>query len=149
MSWIEQAREDLAEAIRVIPGDYGTRLIEMHRAKLISEWVPQIDRDKLTEREIHIAPQTRETRLASRSYRIVAVDVSVAIVDPFEQGQENKQTSGGHELADAIIDGLLGKRIGGANNMICVAAEQTVTTSVEHWRANRMFASFLNLKLES
>lgn len=141
MSWIEQARADLADAIEALPQFGGVSVLR--------EWVPEIDREKLTQTEVYIAPQARQTRIASRSCRIVAVDVGVAIVSPFIQGQENNQTSAGHELADTIIDGLLGKRIGGTNNMMCIAAEQTVTTSVEHWRDKRMFATFLTLKLET
>ena len=141
MSWIEQAREDLADAIEALPALDGVAVLR--------EWVPELNREDLESREVHIAPQARRTRLAGRSCRIESVDVSVAIIDPLDAETEAAQVTSGHDLADAIIDAILGKRIGGVKNMICLEAEQSVTTSVEHWRDYRMFASFLTIKLES
>ena len=87
--------------------------------------------------------------MAGRGCRMTSVDVAIGILSPLPPLKEGDQAEAGHELADAIIDGLLGKRIGGVGNMICTAAEQTVTTSVTHWRELRAFASFLTLTLET
>ncbi len=144
MSWLKQAREDLADAIAAMP-QFG----DTSKTSVIRSWVPEIDAEKLEITEVHIAPQARRTTMASRRCRATSIDVAVGILSPLHPLKEADQAEAGHVLADAIIDGLLAKRIGGTGNMICTAAEQTVTTSVTHWRELRAFASFLTLTLET
>lgn len=104
---------------------------------------------------LYIAPESRKTRLISRRCKASEYEFSFAIMLPLTSDNRANTTddeavfSKGQQAADLVIDSLLGKRLGGELNLMCTSVDQVVTTSVEHWREKRMFATFLRVRLET
>lgn len=141
MSWVNDIRNDVATAIEALPALAGETIVR--------SWVPEVDRNKMTKREIHISPESRILSVASRACRRQTFTVWVAVVDPFARtGSEDAQAESGSSIADAIAFGLLTTYVGTSRAMV-TAVEQPIVASVQHWRELRSFASFLKLTLEA
>lgn len=138
MSWIGSTADSLVTAIEAL-----------NLGVIVStSWVPdEIDTSQeLRSPAILVFVDTRSTKLIARGHKAQTITAWVSIVDPLKQEFESEQASEGQGRVDAIIDGLLGNKVG---TLTCTGIEQTVTTSVQHWKEYRQFASFLKLTIES
>lgn len=140
MSWITDTRTAVADALEALPA--------FEDLTILREWVPEIDREKLTELEIHIAPLARRSTLQSRCSTLNAIDVSIGFVDPAnaDPNQKAAKAEAEQDLVDAMIAAMLGKRVG---TFFCPAVEQSTITDVDHWRESECVSTFVNLTLET
>ena len=120
------------------------KLLELLPDERIHEqWVPTIEREDMTQRDIYVNAETRETSLISRSCKQTKVTIIVGVIEPLAE-QESTVAEQCSELIDVVIDGMLGVRIG---NAICTEAKQPLLISPEHWRDYRQFTGLVALTM--
>lgn len=135
-----QIRDDVRDAIA------GLAAVTGRGIDPAAVWVPQFDRKEDTLPAILVAPVRREQAMIARGQYETETLIQVAVLESLKDNPEAAGNAG-HALLEAIIEGLLGKRIGGTTNATCTAAETKTLTAGEWWREQRMFGAVVELRL--
>lgn len=97
-SWLKALNDDFVTALEGL----------LSNVVVIGEWVIEVQRDKLTQREIHVAPAHRKVAAASRGLKKKVAMIQCMIVDPL-RGYEEVESA---QLLVDQLEGLLNTRLG-------------------------------------
>lgn len=142
-SVITTTRNLVADAVEVITDGNAT---------VFRDWIPEIERKDIQGLQVHVAVESRATVLIARGCKRNTLTVWLMVIKPLKQNTTDEPTAEHdsaealHEMADSLIDGLLGKQLNASQ--IITQTEQPVGTSPEHWREYRQCASFVKLTVE-
>lgn len=140
MSWIAGARDALKARIESMGID---------NLLLTAVWVPEIRRELLEKRELHVAPASQETTLAARGCITREAKIGVLLVDPLEQSKENEHAESAQLVYDQLIE-LLGERIGksaGNPGYSVSAVAQPQILDASEWREHRKLSTTILVTL--
>lgn len=134
-NWLKDLRNEFAEHLdnlalsNVMPG------LELLNADVFVKrsWVPEIEREKLSLRELHVFPVSRSVGTASRGCKLRKATMGVMLVTPMNQGQEDDMTEASQSIGDEL-ERLLNTRIGG---FAITGVEQQQIVDHEEWRKYR------------
>lgn len=143
MATIKQIRDAVTATVAALPA-FTSRSITPRAV-----WIPQRDRtDALP--DVMVAPATREVELVGRGVRSDLFSIQIGVCEDLApSGTLNQETvaTAGQVLIDAVIDGLLGVRIGGPANPLVVSARHLVLNAPSEWRQLNQFVGVVELTL--
>lgn len=153
MSWIKNIRDDVISAVTPLATGY----------TLKSGWVPELNRVDIDGKTLLVYPESRSHKIVARNMKRAVITVWVGLLAPLTPESnpdlletaltEDATASETHEMAELLIDALLGNRLSGATRAMCTGADEMAdgasTTNVEQWRELRQMASLIKFTFES
>lgn len=138
MSVIREVRDNVRDAVASLA------YVVSSGAAVTAVWVPKIERITEGPLRIIVAPSERVATAEGRGVTSDSLTCDCGILGALIAGQEDELAEQVQLMVDALIDGLLTKRVGSRR---VVSAEQMMVVSVDHWRTSRMAASFVQFTL--
>lgn len=112
-------------------------------ATVIGEWVIEVQRDKVTGTELHLAPASRSSGPASRGYTTRRATFALMVIVPLEQGAEDDAA----EAAQAVGDKL--DTLTQVGDYIVRNVSQPAILDANEWRENRMLSTTYLIEMEA
>ncbi len=146
-NWLKELRDSFTEHLDSLSLSNTMPGLELRNDDVFVKrsWIPEIEREKLSLREMHVFPVSRTIANASRGCKLRKAVMGVMLVTPVNQGQELETMEAAQSIGDEL-ERLLNTKVGGFS---ITSVEQPQIADPTEWRTNQVLSITFLVTFES